>query len=191
MLLRRKNHSFELITDFYGTILEWTRNPVFYTELAVKDEFESRFDLLVLHLSLVTDRLLNGAAEENEFGDNEYVSQTLFDVLFKDMEYALRESGVGDLGVPKHIKRMMKAYKGRYHSYVEALEGADKALIEKAVLCNLYADDQDVGADVLTQMAAYIEASKAHLAQVKVLDIVTGTQPCFADVTKFTAAHKE
>ena len=49
MLLRRKNHSFELITDFYGTILEWTRNPVFYTELAVKDEFESRFDLLVLH----------------------------------------------------------------------------------------------------------------------------------------------
>ncbi|HCL48309.1 MAG TPA: hypothetical protein DHW86_02215, partial [Rhodobiaceae bacterium] len=49
------------------------------------------------------------------------IGQALFDIFFRDMDQAMREAGVGDLGVGKKIRKMAQAYYGRAAAYDEAL----------------------------------------------------------------------
>lgn len=173
MLLKKKSHDYSLVTNLYQRILMASRAPVFYAELGVKDEFEPRFEVLILHVSLIMKRLLDTPEEVNEFGDNVILSQALFDILFEDMEYALRETGVGDLGVPKHVKRMMKAYNGRYHSYEEALKESDNDLLTKSLLCNIYADQEEVSDAFVERLIAFVRASSAHLEGLSASQILS------------------
>ena len=45
-------------------------------------------------------------------GQNDH-ARALLDAFGRDMDHNLREMGVGDLAVPKQIKRMMEAFYGR------------------------------------------------------------------------------
>ena len=83
----------------YGTIVAQARLPCFYREYGVADTVNGRFDLLVLHLGMVIDRL----AEEP---DSREAGQALFDHFCRDMDHNLREMGIGDLSVPKEMQRI-------------------------------------------------------------------------------------
>ena len=104
----------EIAEDLYAAALENTRSTIFYTDYGVPDNFDGRFDLLLLHIFLILNRLMGQKNYKN-------LSQALFDVTFKDMDQTLREMGVGDVGVPKHMKRMMEAFNGRMHAYQMAV----------------------------------------------------------------------
>ena len=81
-----------------------SRDPAFYEALGVADSVDGRFDLISLHTILVIERL-------EQFGKpGRKLAQTLFDTMFVTMDFTLREMGVGDLGVPKHMQKMMKAF---------------------------------------------------------------------------------
>ncbi|HNJ48549.1 MAG TPA: ubiquinol-cytochrome C chaperone family protein, partial [Novosphingobium sp.] len=54
-----------------------------------------------------------------------------------DMDGQLRESGVGDLVVGKHIGKLMGALGGRLDAYRAALADADLAGLEQAVQRNV------------------------------------------------------
>lgn len=108
----------------YGKILAYARNPFFFAACGVPDDFEGRFDLLTLCIFLVM----------RSAGDKAF-SQSLFDVMFADMDQTLREMGIGDMGVPKHMRRMMKAFNGRVHAYEAAIK-ADH--LKEAVKKNIY-----------------------------------------------------
>lgn len=41
--------------------------------------------------------------------------------MFKHIERNLREAGVGDLGIPKQMRRMIQAFYGRNEIYAETL----------------------------------------------------------------------
>jgi cytochrome b pre-mRNA-processing protein 3 len=72
--------------------------------------------------------------------------------MFVDMDHALRESGVGDLSVGKHMRRMMKAFNGRMAAYEAGL--ADAALLAAALRRNVYGT---VGGEIDTRpMAEYL-----------------------------------
>ena len=71
----------------------------------------------MLHLALLTrrlDREPEGAA----------LGRALVDRFGRDMDDNLREMGVGDLTVPKKMKRMFEALYGRTRAYQSALESA-------------------------------------------------------------------
>ena len=70
--------------------------------------------MIVLHLAVVLRRL----AREPQGGA---LGRELLDAFGRDMDHNLREMGVGDLAVPKEIKRMMEAFYGRARSYERAL----------------------------------------------------------------------
>lgn len=94
----------------FEAALAASRNPILYRDFEVPDTFDGRFDALLLHLwpmfrSIEVD---------------EKLSQGLYDVTFKRMELALRETGVGDLGVGKQVRAMMKAFYGRLTNYTES-----------------------------------------------------------------------
>ncbi|MBS0535573.1 MAG: ubiquinol-cytochrome C chaperone [Proteobacteria bacterium] len=119
----------DTISTLYGMIVAQARLPVFYRDYAVADTVNGRFDLIVLHLALVLDRL-------TEDGVLDPAGQALFDLFCQDMDDNLREMGISDLKVPKEMKRMGQAFYGRSKAYIDAL-GERRALVT-ALSRNIY-----------------------------------------------------
>ncbi len=111
----------------YDAVVAQSRRPALYTRLGVPDSIDGRFEMVVLHALLVMRRL-------RAFGvRGEAAAQGLFDLMFADFDRALRELGVGDLGVGRRIKRMARAFYGRAARLDEAL-GEDDAEVLAAFL---------------------------------------------------------
>jgi len=154
--LFRRNRPPDTISSLYGMIVAQARSPVFYREYGVPDTIGGRFDLLLLHLALVVERLMR---EEGA----KAVGQGLFDRFCADMDDNLREMGIGDLAVPKHMKRVGEAFYGRSQAYQEALLAADDAALVEALGRNVYAGAPPAAA--VTRLATYIRAVAAALAR--------------------------
>lgn len=153
-LFRRRARS-DTISTLYGTIVAQARLPVFYQDYAVADTVSGRFDMVVLHLALVLDRL----AAEPLLKD---VGQGLFDRFWQDMDHNLREMGVGDLAVPRHMRQLGEAYYGRAQVYRAALALPGSDALAEAVSRNVYggaAADQDAPA----RLAAYMREAAREL----------------------------
>jgi cytochrome b pre-mRNA-processing protein 3 len=95
----------------YMALVGWARQPWFYTEAAVPDSLDGRFDMMALMISLALLRLERDGEAHRAFG------QALLETFITDMDETMREAGAGDLGVGKHVKRMAEAFVGRYGAY--------------------------------------------------------------------------
>lgn len=127
---RRSLHT-DSIATLYGAIVAQARSPAFYLEFGVPDTLEGRFDLIVLHLVLVLRRLGGAGDRGAELG------QRLFDAFCRDLDGNLREMGVGDLAVPKRMRRFAEAFYGRQAAYLAALAADDPRDFEKALARNI------------------------------------------------------
>lgn len=127
------------------------RLPVFYEQYGVPDTPYGRFDMIALHCYLLVRRL-NNAGEEK-------VAQKVFDIMFRTLDMAMREMGIGDLSVPKKMKRFMHAFNGRSRRYEAALtEGNDEALHE-IIRKNIYGTAESVGVGHIQKVADYIKTN--------------------------------
>jgi len=127
----RRNRRPDTISALYGMIVAQARLPAFYRDYAVADTVNGRFDLLVLHLALVVERLSADPTLHEQ-------SQALFDRFCRDMDHNLREIGISDLKVPQEMRRMGEAFYGRVSSLEDALsvlpDTADlQAMLERTV----------------------------------------------------------
>ena len=129
--LFRRNARQDTISTLYGTIVAQARLPCFYREYGVPDTVDGRFDLLVLHLALVLDRLAEDPALRHS-------GQAIFDLFCKDMDHNLREMGVGDLSVPKEMQRIGEAFYGRAQAYRAALAAPGEDALAEALKRNIY-----------------------------------------------------
>lgn len=125
-LFRRKPRGPDTISTLYGMIVAQARLPCFYRDYAVADTVNGRFDLIVLHLALVLDRLKRDEGLQA-------LGQGVFDRFCADMDDNLREMGISDLKVPKEMRRMGEAFYGRSQAYLAALAG-DEAGRERALV---------------------------------------------------------
>src|SRR3546814_11486190 len=62
-----------------------------------------------------------------EGGGHEAFAQALFDHMFADMDYNLRELGVGDLSVGQKVKQMAQGFYGRATAYESGLAAGAEA----------------------------------------------------------------
>lgn len=99
----------------YQAALAQARRRIFYTEYAVPDTVDGRYEVIVLHVYQIMEGLRKNGTE------GEKILQPLFDCMFRDFEYAAREMGIGDLSIPRHMKRMMQGFHGRATSYRKLL----------------------------------------------------------------------
>src|ERR1700692_1118842 len=131
-LFRREPRGPDTISTLYGMIVAQARLPCFYRDYAVADTVNGRFDLIVLHLALVLNRLAQD-------GSLQPLGQGIFDRFCQDMDHNLREMGVGDLKVPQEVRRMGEAYYGRAPAYYAAVSTPDagQALVA-TVTRNIY-----------------------------------------------------
>jgi cytochrome b pre-mRNA-processing protein 3 len=133
MILRpfRRSAENRTIAALYGMIVAQARLPTFYTDYGLPDTVEGRFDLIVLHLVLVLRRLARTQ-------DGRRIGQRLFDRFCQDLDDNLREMGIGDLAVPKHMRRFGEAFYGRQAVYLRALDAADEEDVENALARNMF-----------------------------------------------------
>lgn len=165
----------------YVSIVKQARRPELYASGCAPDNFDGRFDMMALHVHLVLRRMRALGMGRSDIG------QDLFDMFFRDMDQAMREAGVGDMGVGKKVQKMVEAFYGRATAYDGVLDAqADNGAGENAssdisdiydiLSRNLYPDDaispqQEAGLRALT---AYALALEIHLEGLTLDDILSG-----------------
>jgi cytochrome b pre-mRNA-processing protein 3 len=150
-LFRPRFHS-ATIDSLYGVIVAQARVPDFYEEFGIADSVDGRFELIVLHLALLTrrlDREAEGAA----------LSRALVDRFGRDMDDNLREMGVGDLAVPKKMKRLFEALYGRTRIYQGALNETGSEALEAALARNVFGGR----GGAVARLAAYVRRATHEL----------------------------
>ena len=66
------------------------------------------------------------------------LSQKIFDIVFKDLDYSLRELGAGDVSVANNMKKLISSYMGRQKIYVKAFKSEDEKLLALAFKNNIF-----------------------------------------------------
>ncbi len=148
----------------YRQAVDAARDPVFYTELAVADTLDGRFDMICLHVALLTRRLVDQAA----------LAQAVFDAMFNDMDGCLRESGVGDLGVPRRVRAMWEAFNGRAQVYGRALDDGDASTLSDGLRRNIWRGRKDAAIHA-ERLARWAMRQDASLAAQPDADLANGT----------------
>ncbi len=174
-LFRRKPQR-DTISALYGMIVAQSRLPVFYRDYGVADTVNGRFDLIVLHLALVLDRMA-------ENGRLDPAGQAVFDRFCRDMDDNLREMGISDLKVPKEMKRMGEAFYGRSRAYLDAL--GDRRALVSALARNIYGGAPSA-VDVAPRLADYVVAAAGSLTGQDKAAIAAG-DVAFPDPAKVPA----
>ena len=173
----RRDPQTHIIRALYGTIVAQARSTAFYTSYGVPDTVQGRFDLIVLHLVLLLARL-EGDGGAGALGNNRAVAdhglgQKLFDAFCQDLDDNLREMGVGDLAVPKRMRRFGEAFYGRQTAYRAALAAAGTQELEKALARNIF---EVVGVDERAlRLARYARAAAIQLGAEEDAALMAGT----------------
>jgi cytochrome b pre-mRNA-processing protein 3 len=152
--LFRRSQRGDTISGLYGMIVAQARRPSFYRDYAVPDTINGRFDLIVLHLALVLERLAADASLRD-------LGQAIFNRFCQDMDNNLREMGVGDLTVPKEMRRMGEAFYGRAEAYRRALEASDANALVQVLSRNIYGGSAPAAASA--RLAAYMREAVREL----------------------------
>jgi cytochrome b pre-mRNA-processing protein 3 len=161
--LKKSSPTQRSIEAIYGMIVAQARQPAFYAVLNVRDTVDGRFDMVLLHLWMVLRILRRGP-------EGEEPAQHLFDRFCTDMDDNLREMGVGDLTVPKRMRKFGEAFYGRSAAYDAALE-AGHAELAVALNRNIFNEADAANAD---RLAAYVTEALAHLGQIEQAAFVRG-----------------
>lgn len=158
--------------ELYGMVVTAARQPAFYGAQRVADTPEGRFELIALHLFLLAERLTQEKPEGEE------LARHLIEAFVTDMDDCMREMGVGDLTVPKRVKRAAAVFYERSGVYRDALalvtpDGSDSTDQLSAALADALLDAQPPSA-FSAEMAAYTRASHAALTQASYADVAAG-----------------
>jgi cytochrome b pre-mRNA-processing protein 3 len=172
--LTRRSSEARVATELYGLIVTAARQPEFYLAGGVPDTKEGRFALLVMHMALVLERL----RPEGEAGS--VLGQALIETFVTDIDDNMREIGIGDLSVPRNVKKAAAALENRWNRYREHL-AADPAAAEALAEClavDLYgATDAPQRATEATQFARYMIDANRAFATSAASNVLAGQLP--------------
>ena len=150
----------------YASVVERARAPHWYAAGGVADTIDGRFDMIAAILGLTLIRI-----EGDPAGDR--LGVALAERFVDDMDPQLREIGIGDLIVGKHIGRMMSMLGGRLGAYRDGLAAGS---LRAALLRNLYRD-RDPGDAAMTHVEDALLRLNAALAATPLAALAAGRMP--------------
>jgi cytochrome b pre-mRNA-processing protein 3 len=167
---RRRENGQAVVDRLHHAIVAQSREAAFYERGGLPDSIEGRFESLALHTLLVLRRLrvLPPPAED--------VAQDLVDRVFAHLEIALREMGVGDMGVPKRMKKIAGAFYDRTRLYDPLIVSSDARGLAAEIAGHL-----GIAAEPLLPLGAYCLASDRSLAACSLAELFEA--PRFAPLT--------
>lgn len=119
----------EKVRALWHKIVELARDPEWYAQCKVADQVDGRFDMITAVLSTVAVRLETAGLHAE--------SALVCEFFVEDMDGQLREFGINDVVVGKHVGRLMSVLGGRMGAYRPALLEEDTAKLEAAVERNV------------------------------------------------------
>lgn len=149
---RARRRRRQIARNLYDALVVQSRDPAFYRAFAVPDTMLGRYEMICLHAFIVLKRL------QREGADGRALAQTLHDLIFDNLDVALREAGLGDMGVGKRLRKLARNLHGRISAYERGLAEGDEG-IEAALRRNLYATAEPDEGDVAA-MAAYLRRAR-------------------------------
>jgi cytochrome b pre-mRNA-processing protein 3 len=153
----------------YGSIVTQARQPDFYASWGVPDTAEGRFEVLAMHLVLVLHRLESSAVDPR-------VPRLLNEIFVVDLDDALRELAVGDLAVPRQVKRAVAVLHDRHVLYGGALDDGEDRRLADAISARLGtlkdARDLDTAA-----ICAYLRGAARSIDQADDTALIAGRLP--------------
>jgi cytochrome b pre-mRNA-processing protein 3 len=159
--------------ELYDCAIAQARQPALYMDMAVPDTVEGRFEMHNIHVLLLLHRLKGQGVAAAD------AAQALFDTYVSALDGTLREMGVGDLTVPKRMRKLGEAFYGRTKAYDATLaDPDDRAGLERLIARTVYDEAQDAPAG---RMADYVRRQAAALA-AQPLDAILEGRPTWAVV---------
>tara|TARA_B100000900_G_scaffold365423_1_gene340662 strand:+ start:56 stop:595 length:540 start_codon:yes stop_codon:yes gene_type:complete len=152
--------------DLYYKIVNISREESFYSDYEVPDTTDGRFEILLLHLIILIRKLKRESLE--------HVSQAIVDLMFSSIDLSFREEGVGDLSIPKKMKKVGMVFYGRSTSLDQILEVDDYSTMSNLLvdyfIRNMFSSDDKFKrrADELSQYTIRFEEA---LKKVSIKDI--------------------
>jgi cytochrome b pre-mRNA-processing protein 3 len=147
----------------YEAIVAAARHVRFYENMGVSDTIDGRFEMIVLHLFLVLNRLKGEGVED--------LRQKLTDEFFADMDRSLRELGVSDVAVAKKVRKIAESYYGRVTAYDKALS-ANPKMLEETISRNIYPDG--ASKESIRAMTDYFDDAAKQLDAISLEQILLG-----------------
>ena len=163
-----RNRNQQLIDKLHGEIMAGVLEPALYLACGVPDTFEGRFEMLVLHGALTARRIERLPAPGPD------LAQDVTDGIFRYLDVTLREMGVGDVTVPKKMKKHAESFAGRALSYFSALEKKDEVALREALARNVFGDVAKASTDQVRRLATYCFAVEAALSAYNIDHFLSG-----------------
>lgn len=155
------------LAPLYRAVVARGRDPAWYREGGVPDTLDGRFDMVAAVLALVLIRI----EAEGQAGRNPSV--LLIELFIDDMDGTLRQIGIGDYVVGKHVARMMSALGGRLGAFREArAQGA----FADAVRRNIF-HESPPSKDAVDWVAGRLEAFAGALDRTTLKALLGGALP--------------
>jgi cytochrome b pre-mRNA-processing protein 3 len=164
---RGKSGNRDVVDALYGEIVAAARQPAFYAEWGVPDTPLGRYEMLSAQLFLVLRRLGTSTTPAAR-----QLAQDLTDEFFKDIDHSIRELGVGDMGVPKRMKKLARMFYGRVAAYDAAVAAGDESALAEALRRNVRPDATEW--PQARRLAAHLLAAAAALDTVAEGEILSG-----------------
>jgi cytochrome b pre-mRNA-processing protein 3 len=152
------------VEPLYRAIVAEGRDPYWYRNGQVPDTVDGRFDMIAALVALAHLRL----EAEGEAGRGPSV--LLAELFIEDMEASLRQMGVGDHVVGKHVGKMMGAVGGRVGAFRAAREDGS---FTEAARRNIF-HEAPPGEKALADVAARLKALAAGLDRATMVDLLAG-----------------
>lgn len=153
----------EALRPLWHRTVEISREPEWYADCGVADSVPGRFDMIAAVLALVILRM----EREPETARR---TALLTELFVDDMDGQLRELGVGDVVVGKHVGKLMATLGGRLGAYRAALAGDEAAPLAEAARRNVTL----VEGAAPEALAARLRALWAELASTGADDLLAG-----------------
>lgn len=160
--LRQRADNGRKAEELYGSVVTAARQPAFYDRLGVADTPEGRFELVAIHLFLALETLRGKGRAADE------LARRTIETFVIDMDDCMREMGVGDLTVPKKVKRAAAAFYERAASYRSELaaSGSTEAGppgLSRSLLGYIFGGAEDRRDDA-SAIARYMQAASSALS---------------------------
>ena len=151
------------VRPLWHRVVELSRDRAWYADCGVADTVPGRFDMVTLVLAAVLLRM------EREPALMEQAAR-LTELFVEDMDGQLRESGIGDLVVGKHVGRLMGVLGGRLGAYREALAASGDASLTEAVERNVTLNEGAAPGPIASRLRAFYN----RLAQTPAATLLAG-----------------
>ena len=96
--------------NIYNNLVNFSRNKKLFETFTNEDTFSDRLIIFLLHFGFFLKIYKNN--------ENQQKMQNIYDYIFKQLEFSIRELGYGDMS----INKKMKTYISIFHSLLEKID---------------------------------------------------------------------